>query len=110
MKRYTGIDYYDETFSNVKDEGYSIQYMKNGDFYKWHTDDPGGNARFLSCIWYLNDVDGEDGGTTDFIFGKRIKPKQGSLLFFPSTWTYIHRAAPVKGNCEKYTCITWLSN
>lgn len=110
LNRYTGHDdFYNYLFSRVKDEGYNIQYMKNDDFYKWHTDDSGKGDRFLTCIWYLNDVDGEDGGTTDFMFGKRIKPRQGSLMIFPATWTYIHRAAPIKNDCEKYTCITWLN-
>lgn len=109
LNRYTGDDnFYNYIFSSLKDEGYNIQYMKNDDFYKWHTDDSGKSNRILTCIWYLNDVDGEDGGTTDFMFGKRIKPKRGSLIFFPATWTYIHRAAPIKNDCEKYTCITWL--
>jgi hypothetical protein len=99
----------------MRDEGYSIQEMKTGDFYDWHADFDGdtlvnidGN-RCITAIWYLNTLDEDQGGCTEFWGGKKVRPKQGMLLFFPSTWTYLHRGAPVKNSGVKYTCITWLN-
>lgn len=94
----------------VKDEGYTIQEMRKGDFYNWHHDDTQESRRILSCLIYLNDVDEKDGGSTDFKLGCSIQPKQGSILFFPSGWTYIHRGAPVTGDTAvKYTIVTWMT-
>jgi len=89
------------------DEGYEIQKMASGDFYDWHFDDDD-NGRKLTAIWYLNTMEEYEGGSTDFWCGKRVTPKQGTLLLFPSTWSFIHREAPVKNGGTKYTCITWL--
>jgi len=110
IEKYTRKKIADEILGNVKDEGYSIQEMKVGDFYDWHIDDglQGCNRR-VTCIWYLNTLEEYQGGCTEFWGGKRVRPKQGTLLFFPSTWSYIHRGAPVKNSAVKYTCITWLS-
>jgi hypothetical protein len=47
----------------------------------------------------LNDVPVEHGGCTEFLMGKKIQPKKGTLLFFPATWNYIHRGKKLeKGN------------
>ena len=49
------------------------------------------SRRFLSFMWYLNDV--EDGGNTVFK-DKIIKPRKGNLLMFPPLWMYPHRGEP----------------
>lgn len=99
-----------QTVENLftKDEGYHIQEMKSGDFYDWHYDDGPQQNRMITAIWYLNTLEEYEGGTTDFWCGKRVRPKQGTLLFFPSSWSYFHRGAPVKNSATKYTCMTWL--
>jgi len=102
------VDTPDIMIGDVKDEGYTIQEMGKGDFYDWHHDDSLESRRILSCLLYLNDVDEKDGGSTDFKLGCSIQPKQGSVLFFPSGWTYIHRGAPVTGDTVKYTIVTWI--
>jgi hypothetical protein len=91
---------------NLKDEGYQIQCSEKGGFYRWHNDDKMNFNRVISCIWYLNTLELDDGGTTDFICGKSIKPVEGKLLLFPATWTYIHCGKPVNKN--KYICVTFL--
>ena len=93
------------------DEGYLIQRTCKNEYYHWHADqflEPGFPTRVITCIWYLNTLKESDGGFTEFLCGKKVIPKMGSLLFFPSTWTNIHRGFPVKGDVTKYTCITWL--
>jgi hypothetical protein len=60
--------------------------------------------RFLSFLWYLNDVD--DGGNTVF---KEIiiKPKTGTLIIFPPMWMYPHKGEPLVSN-SKYIMSTYL--
>ena len=47
--------------------------------------------RFLSFMWYLNDV--ESGGETIFkdLF---VRPKKGTLLIFPPLWMFPHKGNP----------------
>ena len=47
--------------------------------------------RFLSFMWYLNDV--ETGGNTVFN-DMTIIPKKGTLVMFPPLWMYPHRGEP----------------
>jgi hypothetical protein len=92
---------------NYQDTGYMIKRYHPDDYYHWHHDHAIDNGKFrvLTFIWYLNDV--KQGGHTEFIDGTKIKPKCGSLLFFPSTWTFVHRGtSPINQN--KYICTGWL--
>ena len=69
-----------------------IQRTKPGQYYHWHHDqvDPP-NWQLFTYIIYLNDVEKDSGGTTEFSCGKIIQPKAGKIIFFPCTWTYFHR-------------------
>jgi hypothetical protein len=49
------------------------------------------SRRFLSFMWYLNDV--ENGGNTVFE-ELTIKPKKGTLIVFPPLWLYPHKGEP----------------
>lgn len=80
------------TFSEVDMTGLQIQRYKVGDFFKWHVDSVSGVNRIFAFIIYLNDND----GCTEFLNGKKIEPKQGKIVFFPSTWTYPHRGQEIK--------------
>jgi hypothetical protein len=91
----------------MSDSGYQIQKTKPGEFYDWHNDfaTVGNNIRTLTYIWYLNDID--EGGETEFFSGKKIKPEKGKIVFFPATWTYLHRGnSPI--NKTKYICTGWI--
>ena len=59
--------------------------------------------RYLTFIWYLNTV---DEGWTQFFNGNQVAPRQGRLLIFPSTWTYIHQGYPPKQT--KYIITGWI--
>jgi len=68
-----------------------IQRTEPGQYYHWHHDQiypPTGAC--ITYIIYLNDVEKDFGGTTEFICGKSIQPKAGKIVFFPCTWTYYH--------------------
>lgn len=70
-----------------------IQRTDPGGYYHWHQDQPlePPNWKVFTYIIYLNDVENDSGGTTEFSCGKIIQPKTGKIVFFPTTWTYYHR-------------------
>ena len=106
--KYSDIGIFSKPYK-INDIGYQIQkYEYNKGFFNYHNDfvySQKDGVRVITFIWYLNDV--EEGGETEFINGRLIKPKKGSLLLFPSDWTYMH-----KGNMplssDKYICTGWL--
>jgi len=80
-----------------------------GGFHTWHCEHGYGNdsaSRNLTWAIYLSDIpDGE--GETEFLeFGKKIKPKKGTITFFPAAWTHTHRGNPVY-TCDKYIATGW---
>ncbi len=92
----------------MKDAGYKIQRYDPYGFYDWHNDwvmDKNGSRVFV-FMWYLNTIKIKDGGYTEFLSGKRIQPKCGKLVFFPATWTYVHRG--YRPLVRKYLCNGWI--
>ena len=92
----------------VKDTGYMVQKYEPNGFYNWHHDwcINEGWSRIYTYIWYINTIKEEDGGWTEFVNGTKIQPKVGSLLFFPATWTYVHRGYTTK--VPKYIVTGWI--
>ena len=83
------------------------RYLNNGDdAFDCHVDvtDHSSSRRFLSFMWYLNDVD--DGGETVFD-NLEIKPKTGRLVVFPPMWMFPHIGKPPVSN-NKYILSTYL--
>ena len=69
-----------------------IQRTEPGQYYHWHNDQTYPPCwKVFTYIIYLNDVEKDSGGTTEFSCGKIIQPKAGKIVFFPTTWTYFHR-------------------
>jgi hypothetical protein len=88
-----------------------VNKSKDGDYYHWHYDSNNESTpshRLFSCLVYLNTLEEDQGGCTEFKCGKKVRPKQGKMLIFPASWTYEHRAAEVKNSGVKYTCGTWI--
>ena len=78
-----------------------------GGFHIWHCErGPTDMGRCLVWTIYLNDVpDGE--GETEFLeYGVKIKPKKGSVCFFPAEWTHSHRGNAVYTH-NKYIATGW---
>jgi prolyl 4-hydroxylase len=83
------------------------KYNPDGDdLFDTHVDvlDYDTARRFLSFIFYLNDV--EQGGETVFA-NLRVKPEKGSLLMFPPMWMFPHRGDPPISN-TKYILSVYL--
>lgn len=72
-----------------------IQKYSPGEHFDWHTDNSQYEKRMITFIMYLNTMDENSGGETQFWKGKNIIPKRGNVIFFPSTWTYLHRGDKV---------------
>tara|TARA_B100000131_G_scaffold256702_1_gene251482 strand:- start:100 stop:690 length:591 start_codon:yes stop_codon:yes gene_type:complete len=93
----------------TSDTGYKIQRYEPEGFYDWHNDwvlDIDYGSRIFVFMWYLNTLRIEDDGYTEFLGGKTIYPKCGRLMFFPATWTYVHRG--YRPRVRKYLCNGWI--
>jgi hypothetical protein len=88
---------------------YKIQKTQiGGGYHDWHFESASRqlSGRILAWMVYLNDV--EDGGETEFLYlHKRIKPKAGTLVIFPASFTHTHRGNPPLSN-EKYVITGWV--
>jgi len=57
------------------------------------------------CV-FLNDVD--EGGETEFLYqNKRIAPKKGRMVIWPSSFTHTHRGNPPLSG-SKYIITGWI--
>ena len=83
-------------FYNVNMTTLQLQKYETGGHYVWHSDNNLEQSRLIAILIYLNDIDDESGGCTEFINGKIIKPRVGKIVFFPATWTYPHRGQKVE--------------
>ena len=79
-----------------------------GGFHTWHCEHgpAEASARVLTWTIYLNDIpDGE--GETEFLeYGIKVKPKKGTVSFFPAGWTHTHRGNAVYTQ-NKYIATGW---
>jgi hypothetical protein len=80
-----------------------------GGFHVWHcehsarSDDP---YRILTWTIYLNDVPEGEGETEFLEYGVKVKPKKGTVCFFPASWTHTHRGNAVYTH-DKYIATGW---
>ena len=86
--------------TGATDDGYAVKKYHTGEhYYHWHVDNSAywTGLRLLAFIWYLNDV--AEGGETQFEdINLSVKPRQGRLLIFPTSFLYPHRACiPTSG-------------
>jgi hypothetical protein len=80
-------------------EGYHVWHIEHGKGFD-------NEARAFVFSIYLNDV--EEGGETEFLhFSKRVKPKTGRIVIWPSAFPYLHRGNPPLSG-EKYILTSWL--
>jgi hypothetical protein len=90
-----GIAYY-EAFNFVKYEGV-------GKHFNIHADHGPAYVTTVSVVAYLND--NYEGGEIYFPrFDLTIKPKQGDIVVFPSTYVYEHASLPMKSG-TKYSIV-----
>ena len=95
--------------SKINDQPYRVKKYDTGCGFNWHIDTSSINnrGRWIAAQWYFNTV--YQGGETEFMnCGTAIRPVAGRLVFFPATWTYMHRSVPVYSG-PKYICSTFFS-
>jgi len=106
---------YAETFDILKaansHNNYSFKVQKTcvGEgYHMWHFESDSRDKcnRVLAWTLYLNDV--EEGGETEFLYyPKRVKPKAGTLIIWPASFTHTHRGNPPLSN-TKYIITGWV--
>lgn len=86
-----------------------IQKTKPGEgYHDWHTERTARKFenRLMVFILYLNDID--EGGETEFLYlSRRVSPKKGRLLLWPSDYPHTHRGNPPI-NQTKYILTGWV--
>jgi hypothetical protein len=106
-------DYYDFVYPECFPESNAFEQFRikryipdSNEAFDTHVDvkDYESSRRFLSFLFYLNDVD--DGGKTCFK-DLTIIPKKGKLVVFPPLWMYPHYGEEPKSN-KKYILSTYL--
>jgi hypothetical protein len=89
-------------------KGMSVQKTSPGQgYHAWHCEAGEFTTanRLLVYSLFLNDV--QEGGETEFLYQhKRIKPKTGSLMIWPASYTHPHRGNPPLVG-EKYIITGW---
>jgi hypothetical protein len=104
-------EHYAKHFTTLVDEGYHIQEYKQNGCYTWHHDHHNTTkVRDFSFVLYLNTLEENEGGCTEFLNGKKIRPVQGKLLVFPSSWQFVHQSNTVENGATKYVIVTWAKN
>jgi len=79
-------------------EGYHIWHCENGDINT--------STRVLVWMLYLNDE--FEAGETEFLYqSRRVKPKKGRIVVWPSGFTHTHRGNPPIGG-TKYAATGWI--
>lgn len=79
-------------------------------YHVWHAEQGNGDSanRGLVYILYLNDLDPDAAGETEFLYQRlRIPPKENSLVIWPAAFTHAHRGNVVHGNKSKYIITGW---
>lgn len=95
---------------NMGFASYVIKIQKTrpaGGYHQWHCEQANFSVSTRMLVWtvYLNDI--EDGGETEFLYqSTRIKPKKGSVCFFPASYTHTHRGNPPLKE-SKYIATGW---
>ena len=95
----------DHSFFPLQNGNHCIQRIKKGKHYRWHQDYIPGENRVFTCFVYLNTLEPDEGGTTDFINGRSIRPEAGKMTIFPTTWPFIHTGRLIKADA-KYILVT----
>jgi hypothetical protein len=84
------------------------KYEKNKGRYVYHNDfslENTNNFRIITYLWYLNDV--VEGGETVFNGKYKIKPRRGTLVLFPASWTFPH-CGKMPISSDKYIITGWM--
>lgn len=80
-----------------------------GGYHEWHFENGHfeNASRIITMMMYLNDID--EGGETEFLYQhRRVSPKAGTIVIWPTGFTHTHRGNPPLSN-TKYIVTGWLN-
>ena len=86
-----------------------IQRTDKGGHFDWHSDLADTN-RWLAVIVYLNDIDEENGGSTEFNSGRKVQPERGKVIIFPVTHLHLHKGNVILNGPSKYIITIFIKN
>lgn len=96
---------------NIKGAAMKMQRTPpGGGYHIWHSEQgPEENAnRCLVYILYLNTLEPQEGGETEFLYQRtRIAPVENTLIIWPAAFTHTHRGNTVLGDRDKYIITGW---
>lgn len=109
-------DAYTEEFSVLKQGRITGTAMKmqrtnpGGGYHVWHGEQGNGEHadRVLVYMLYLNTLNQEEAGETEFLYQqRRLKPEENTLVLWPAAFTHAHRGNTVFGENSKYIVTGW---
>ena len=105
INRSCGIWYLNSGYYSIP----QIQRTDKGGYFDWHSDnsDP---EQWLAVITYLNDIDEENGGSTEFNSGRKVQPERGKVIIFPVTHLHLHKGNTILNGPSKYIITTFIIN
>jgi hypothetical protein len=96
--------------------GTSMKIQKTppgGGYHVWHCEqgsNPANSPRVLVYMLYLNTLEANECGETEFLYQEtRIKPEEGLLIIWPAAFTHTHRGNAVYGSNNKYVVTGWFT-
>ena len=92
--------------NNMYNTNFPIQRIDEGGSYEWHHDGNSTKTYFVQLIFYLNTLEDHQGGCTEFVNGRKVKPEAGKVLVYPCSWTFPHTGAEVKHGSKYITTTT----
>ncbi len=85
---------------SIPGQGYHVWHCEQGSIES--------ASRALVYILYLNTLEPEDGGETEFLYQKkRYRPEENTVIIWPASYTHTHRGNTVLGENSKYIATGW---
>lgn len=81
-----------------------------GGYHIWHSEQGNGDSanRVLTYILYLNTLDEDSAGETEFLYQRlRVPPQENCMVLWPAAFTHPHRGNAVYGDKPKYIVTGW---
>ena len=107
------IDRYPVIFEGIAMSSPKIKYHvvhQHGGYHAWHSEWAAVPWADSILTWHLSLTEHKEEGELEFLYyGKRIEPKAGRLLVWPSYFPWTHRGNSIRTEPEKHYLTGWWS-